>query len=95
MSSLKTLKGLVADAARDENSSLLSKPRTVPVTVADQVVVVLTKKMQEYAAVGKLAEFNSIITRALEKVTALKNSVTNKKTLQTLSEIEVGIRSFQ
>jgi hypothetical protein len=95
ISTIKSLKGQVSDAVRAEGKSMLLKARTLPTSIADQVAAMLSKKMQEYAAVGKLAEFNAMITRAMDKLATAKTKTTNKKTLTTLAQIEAAVKLFQ
>jgi hypothetical protein len=95
LSSVKTLKGQVSDAVRAEGKSMLLKPRAVSASVTDQVAAILSKKMQEYAAAGKLVDFHAMITRAIDKLALAKSKTTNKQTLATLAQIEAAVKMFQ
>lgn len=95
ISNIKTLKAEISDIVRAQGGSMLLKPRSVNLSITDQVARMLSKKMQEYAAVGKLGEFNAMITRAIERLSLAKTKTTNKQTLDTLNQIEAAIKIFQ
>lgn len=93
--SIRNLKAKVTDIVNTNKGSMLKKARSVPLTVADQVAGFLGKKMEEFVSQGRLGEFNAMITQATERLATFKSTTKNKKLLQTLNEIEEGMKLFQ